>query len=235
MNFAASRNERPGVIVSTCALIASRTLMCRTLQTQSAQGASVRPPHGARRAPPGSCTSRSGRSTRQHRVGAGLQRRRPGGSGSPAPPEAITGTSTASGDGAHQREVVAVLRAVAVHRREQDLPAPRSTPSRAQLDRVAARSASGRRRRRPPSRRCRAWRRSPAPRTGRRTRRPSRRSAPAAPPRPSSPTTLSAPASSTACASATSRTPPPIVNGTKTSSAARRARSTTVPACPRSP
>ena len=40
--------------------------------------------------------------------------------------------------------------------------------------------------------------------------------------------TLSAPASSTAWASATSRTPPPIVNGTNTSSAARRASSTTV-------
>ena len=40
--------------------------------------------------------------------------------------------------------------------------------------------------------------------------------------------TLSAPASSTAWASATSRTPPPIVDGTKTSSAARRASSTTV-------
>jgi hypothetical protein len=40
--------------------------------------------------------------------------------------------------------------------------------------------------------------------------------------------TLSAPASSTPWASATSRTPPPIVNGTNTSSAARRASSTTV-------
>ena len=41
--------------------------------------------------------------------------------------------------------------------------------------------------------------------------------------------TLSAPASSTACASATSRIPPPRVNGMNTSSAARRASSTTVP------
>ena len=40
--------------------------------------------------------------------------------------------------------------------------------------------------------------------------------------------TLSAPASSTACASSTERIPPPIVNGMKTSSAVRRASSTTV-------
>ena len=50
----------------------------------------------------------------------------------------------------------------------------------------------------------------------------------AARPPPSSPTTLSAPASSTACASATDRSPPPIVNGTKTLSAVRRASSTIV-------
>src|SRR5438477_420417 len=40
--------------------------------------------------------------------------------------------------------------------------------------------------------------------------------------------TLSAPASSTACASSAERTPPPIVNGMNTSSAVRRASSTTV-------
>ena len=40
--------------------------------------------------------------------------------------------------------------------------------------------------------------------------------------------TLSAPASSTAWASATERMPPPIVNGTKTLSAVRRASSTIV-------
>ena len=40
--------------------------------------------------------------------------------------------------------------------------------------------------------------------------------------------TLSAPASSTAWASSTERTPPPIVNGMKTSSAQRRASATIV-------
>ena len=42
---------------------------------------------------------------------------------------------------------------------------------------------------------------------------------------------LSAPASSTACASVTLRMPPPIVNGMKTFSAVRRARSTIVSRC----
>ena len=43
------------------------------------------------------------------------------------------------GDRARQLQLVAVLGAVAVHAREQDLPAPRSTPSRAQSTRVASR------------------------------------------------------------------------------------------------
>ena len=51
-------------------------------------------------------------------------------SSSPAPPEAITGTPTAPADRAGQREVVAVVRAVAIHARQQDLP-------RAALDALA--------------------------------------------------------------------------------------------------
>ncbi len=139
----------------------------------------------------------------------------------PAPPEAITGTSTALADGRGQLQVVAVARAVAVHAREQDL-------ARAALDALAC---PGERRRgpsasRPPRtctpasrRRLRLARRSRARRTARRTAPASSSISSGRASAAELTETLSAPASSTACASATERMPPPIVNGTKTSSA----------------
>ena len=61
---------------------------------------------------------------------------------SPAPPEAITGIETASGDRARDLEVVALPRAVGVDRREQDLPRPALLRLARPLDGVAAASRS---------------------------------------------------------------------------------------------
>ena len=98
----------------------------------------------------------------------------------PTPPEATTGTPTASTTARVSSEVEAVAGAVAVHRGEQDLPGPEprrtgsAQPSASMPGRVppavgvhlpAGPSAPG------------AGRRWPPPRTGRRTRRPARRPA----------------------------------------------------------
>ena len=57
---------------------------------------------------------------------------------SPAPPEAITGTSTASATRSRQLEVVARARAVRVDRRQQDLARPALDRLARPVDRVAA-------------------------------------------------------------------------------------------------
>ncbi len=107
-------------------------------------------------------------------------------------------------------------------------PAPRSTPSRAQCDRVAAgrRPATGDERLPARPRRDLASIASTthcAPNVAASSSSSSGRASAA-----ELTDTLSAPASSTAWASATERMPPPIVNGMNTSSAVRRASSTTV-------
>ena len=143
---------------------------------------------------------------------------------SPAPPEAITGTDTASATAARDLEVVALARAVGVDRREQDLPraallAPRAPtrPSRA------------------PSRSCRRASHAAAlgvdrdddrlraellrelgdqarPRERRRVDRD----------------LVGARATGAASASATERMPPPTVNGIASCSATRRTTPTSV-------
>ena len=60
---------------------------------------------------------------------------------SPAPPEAITGRSTAPATARGQLEVVAVARPVGVDRREQDLPRPARLGLACPLDRGAPRLA----------------------------------------------------------------------------------------------
>ena len=144
----------------------------------------------------------------------------------PAPPLAITGHVHRVGHRARQLQLVAVLGAVAVHARQQDLPRPALDALARPLDRVAPDRA--------PAAlhvdavgavRPRGARRSPAPRTGRRTPRPAPPSSSGRATAAELTDTLSAPASSTAWASSTERTPPPIVNGMNTSSAQRRASS----------
>ena len=169
---------------------------------------------------------------RERGVGAGVQRRG----------EVLERARAAGGDHRHadglgdrarELEVVAVVRPVAVHARQQDLARAALDALARPRDDVDAGGACARRRRRPPSRSRRSALRAfgvdrqhdalRAEHVGR-----ARRSARAARPPPSSPTTLSAPASSTPWASSTERIPPPIVNGMKHSSATRRASSTTV-------
>ena len=144
-------------------------------------------------------------------------------SGLPAPPEATTGTFDASRTSVRtQLEVVAVLDAVGVHRRHQDL-------ARAELDRVRAprrwrpsRSRGARRRRRRASRRrARAARRSRTPRTASRSGRRPPRSGPGRASAAVLSETLSAPASSSSRTRPTRLTPPPTVSGTSICSAAR--------------
>ena len=85
----------------------------------------------------------------------------------PAPPEAITGTETASATARRDLEVVALARAVGVDRREQDLPGAALLGLARPLDACRAPSRSCRRacaRARP---RCRSRRRPPASRASR--------------------------------------------------------------------
>ena len=89
----------------------------------------------------------------QDGVGAGLQRVDEVRRASPAPPEAITGTSTASRPRCVSVEVVAVARAVAVHAREQDLPRPALDALARPLDDVAPGRRATAGDDRPPSRR----------------------------------------------------------------------------------
>ena len=135
-------------------------------------------------------------------------------------------------DRAGQLELVAVLGAVAVHAREEDLPRPPLGPLACPLDRVAPR-------RHPPAvhvdlvaavlRRPLASIASTthcAPNVSASSEMSSGRATAA-----EFTDTLSAPASSTACASSPERMPPPIVNGMKTLSAVRRASCTIVSRC----
>ena len=96
---------------------------------------------------------------------------------------------TASDDRPRQRDVVAVVRPVAVHAREQDLAGPALDALARPRDRVAARRRAAAGDEHLPRRlavRRPAWRRSPAPRTARRTAPPARRRAPGGrPPRSS--------------------------------------------------
>src|SRR4051812_32979003 len=121
MNFAASRSERPGVMVSTCSVMASRTLMCGTLQMSG--------PHGDTGLP-------QGLSDLRDRVLPVVEdRRAQGGVGARLEPfDEVRRLARATGrddrhvdrlgDGADEVEVVAVLGAVPVHRGEHDLPRP---------------------------------------------------------------------------------------------------------------
>ena len=121
---------------------------------------------------------------------------------------------------ARELQLVAVLGAVAVHAREEDLPRPALDALARPLHGVAAH-------RRAPAVHVHLvavpglarGRRSRAPRTGRRTPRASSPSSSGRATAAEFTDTLSAPASSTAWASSTERTPPPIVNGMNTSSA----------------
>ena len=123
----------------------------------------------------------------QRGVGARRAAPRRGGRARRRRPRRSRARATASDDRARERDVVAVVRAVAVHAREQDLARAALDALARPGDRVAARrrAAAGdedlprrRRRRRP------AWRRSPARRTARRTARASSSmsSGPARPP-----------------------------------------------------